>query len=73
MKLGGFEVTEPVPELNAPHALANLRPWMDVGGKRKLTRALFNNSRFCACRGWQYSLRTRVASLNNEVIDRPSL
>ena len=31
MRLGAFEVNEPVPELNAPHALAILRPWVDVG------------------------------------------
>ena len=31
MRLGAFEINEPVPELNAPHALAILRPWVDVG------------------------------------------
>lgn len=30
MKLGVFELNEPVPELNEPHALAIIRPWMDV-------------------------------------------
>lgn len=31
MQIGPFEITEPVPELKAPHALAMLRPWVDVG------------------------------------------
>ena len=31
MKLGAFEVNEPLPELNEPHALVMLQPWVDVG------------------------------------------
>ena len=31
MKLGEFELKEPLPELNEPHLLAVLRPWIDVG------------------------------------------
>lgn len=31
MKLRAFDIDEPVPELNEPHALAILRPWADVG------------------------------------------
>ena len=31
MRLGEFEICEPVPELKDPHALAVLRPWIDVG------------------------------------------
>ncbi len=31
MKVGAFEVNEPVPELNEPHALVMLQPWVDVG------------------------------------------
>ena len=31
MKLGAFEVNEPLPELNEPHVLAMLQPWVDVG------------------------------------------
>ena len=31
MRLGAFNLNEPVPELNEPHALAILRPWVDVG------------------------------------------
>ena len=31
MRLGEFELVEPVPELEAPHVLAVLRPWIDVG------------------------------------------
>lgn len=30
MRIGGFELTEPVPELNEPYVLATLRPWIDV-------------------------------------------
>ncbi len=32
MRVGAFEINEPVPELNEPHALAMLQPWIDVGG-----------------------------------------
>ena len=31
MKLGEFEINEPLPELKDPHLLAVLRPWIDVG------------------------------------------
>ena len=31
MQVGAFEIVEPTPELNAPHALVMLRPWIDVG------------------------------------------
>jgi hypothetical protein len=31
MIIGGFEINEPLPELKAPHAIAMLRPWIDVG------------------------------------------
>ena len=31
MKLGHFEMPEPVPEMKDPHVLAVLRPWIDVG------------------------------------------
>ena len=37
MRLRAFELTEPVPELNEPHALAILRPWIDVGNVGTLT------------------------------------
>jgi len=37
MKLGEFEFNEPVPELNNPHVLAVLRPWIDVGNVGTLT------------------------------------
>ena len=32
MRIGPFEISEPVPVLREPHALAMLRPWIDVGG-----------------------------------------
>lgn len=31
MRLGEFEINEPVPEVRNPHVLAVLRPWIDVG------------------------------------------
>ena len=31
MRLGDFEIPDPVPELKDPHVLAVLRPWIDVG------------------------------------------
>ena len=30
MRLRAFDLNEPVPELNNPHALAVIQPWMDV-------------------------------------------
>jgi len=40
MKIGAFEITEPVPELREPHALVTLTPWVDVGrvGREALIR-----------------------------------
>lgn len=32
MRVGAFELDEPVPELRDPHVLAMLDPWIDVGG-----------------------------------------
>ncbi len=31
MRLGAFQIQEPVPEVKAPYVLASLRPWVDVG------------------------------------------
>jgi hypothetical protein len=31
MRLNSFDLGEPVPELNQPHALAIIRPWTDIG------------------------------------------
>ena len=31
MRVGAFEIHEPVPELKEPHVLAVLQPWIDVG------------------------------------------
>jgi predicted ATP-grasp superfamily ATP-dependent carboligase len=30
LRIGGFELQDPVPECNAPYVLATLRPWIDV-------------------------------------------
>jgi predicted ATP-grasp superfamily ATP-dependent carboligase len=37
MRVGAFELDEPVPELNEPHVLAMLDPWVDAGGVGTLT------------------------------------
>ena len=37
MRVGDFEINEPVPELKAPHAFAMIRPWVDVGSVGTLT------------------------------------
>jgi hypothetical protein len=37
MKIGAFELTEPVPQLRAPHAIVMIRPWVDVGSVGTLT------------------------------------
>ncbi|MDO8715445.1 MAG: PAC2 family protein [Dehalococcoidales bacterium] len=37
MRVGAFEVTEPVPELNEPHAFAVVPTWIDVGRSASLT------------------------------------
>lgn len=39
MRLGAFELNEPLPELREPHALAMLQPWIDVGNVGTLTLA----------------------------------
>lgn len=39
MKLGAFEIDEPLPKLREPHALAILQPWIDVGSVGTLTLA----------------------------------
>lgn len=37
MKIGAFDILEPVPELREPHALVMIRPWVDVGSVGTLT------------------------------------
>src|SRR5262245_26307971 len=37
MRIGAFEINEPVPELREPHALVMIRPWVDVGSVGSLT------------------------------------
>lgn len=37
MRVGAFEIVEPVPELRDPHAFAMIRPWVDVGSVGTLT------------------------------------
>jgi hypothetical protein len=37
MRIGAFELNEPVPELRDPHVFAMVRPWVDVGSVGTLT------------------------------------
>jgi hypothetical protein len=37
MKIGAFDIVEPVPELREPHAIVMIRPWVDVGSVGTLT------------------------------------
>ena len=37
MRLGAFELNEPLPKLKKPHALAMIQPWVDVGSVGTLT------------------------------------
>jgi len=37
MKIGAFELAEPVPALREPHAIVMIRPWVDVGSVGTLT------------------------------------
>ena len=37
MRIGAFELVEPLPELREPHAFAMIRPWVDVGSVGTLT------------------------------------
>jgi len=48
MRIGAFQIKEPLPELNAPHAMVTLYPWVDIGGVGSMTVTLledyFNSS-----------------------------
>jgi predicted ATP-grasp superfamily ATP-dependent carboligase len=37
MRIGAFDIHEPVPELREPHVFAMVRPWVDVGSVGTLT------------------------------------
>ena len=37
MRIGAFDLNDPVPELRDPHAFAMVRPWVDVGSVGTLT------------------------------------
>ncbi len=37
MRIGAFEIREPLPQLKEPHALVSLRPWIDVNNVGTLT------------------------------------
>ena len=36
MRIGSFELLEPLPQLRRPHAIVTLKPWVDVGGAASL-------------------------------------
>ena len=44
MRIGAFELPEPVPELNEPHALAIIPFWMDAGASANLTLSLLEQT-----------------------------
>jgi hypothetical protein len=37
MRIGKFELVEPLPELRNPHVIASLTPWIDAGSVGSLT------------------------------------
>ena len=41
MRFHAFDISEPVPELNAPHALAIIRPWIDLSNVGSLILSCF--------------------------------
>lgn len=43
MRFHAFDTSEPVPELNAPHAIAIIKPWIDVGNVGSLTLSCVEN------------------------------
>ena len=43
MRIGAFQVKEPLPDLGEPHALAVLRPWVDVGNVGSMTIQLLES------------------------------
>lgn len=43
MRIGAFELGEPLPDLHNPHAFALLRPWIDVGSVGSLTIAMLES------------------------------
>ena len=43
MRLRAFELDEPVPELRDPHAIAMLKPWVDVGRAGSVVIAWMEN------------------------------
>lgn len=44
MNVGAFQIDEPVPNLNKPHAFVILRPWIDAGGVGSLTMNLMEDT-----------------------------
>lgn len=40
VRIGAFELAEPAPELNEPHALTIIPSWMDAGASAGMTLSL---------------------------------
>ena len=43
MRIGAFQIREPLPELSEPHALTMLHPWIDIGAVGSTTLTLLEN------------------------------
>jgi hypothetical protein len=43
MRIGAFEIQEPIPDLRGPHAFATLRPWVDAGNVGSLTTTVLES------------------------------
>lgn len=43
MRIGAFQIEEPVPDLREPHAFATLRPWVDAGNVGSLTATVLES------------------------------
>ena len=44
MRIGAFELNDPLPELNSPHAFAILRPWIDAGSAGRSTISMLDTT-----------------------------
>ena len=44
MRIGSFELPEPVPELNEPHALTIIPSWLDAGASASMTLSLLEKT-----------------------------
>jgi hypothetical protein len=47
MKLGMFDLVEPLPVLKQPHAVVVLRPWTDAGNSATLAMSWLESRVYC--------------------------